>query len=126
MSASLLNKDMDLTPGFRNALCEIFGRYAKKNAGFLNEDELQEFAKFTNSTPFSSEELKEICENLKCTKEGFLLKEGFIQLYHLQTASGDDEETWKDLKKHGYDNYLKLVSKPKKQLLVRQQTNAKK
>ncbi|KAJ2796411.1 hypothetical protein H4R20_005536 [Coemansia guatemalensis] len=105
---------MDLTPEFRDALCEIFGRYAKKNTGFLEEAELQDFARFTNNKPFTNDELEEIRSNLKCTKEGMLLKEGFIQLYHLQTASGDDEETWKDLKKHGYDDSLKLIPKTKK------------
>ncbi|KAJ2080451.1 hypothetical protein H4R24_003062 [Coemansia sp. RSA 988] len=105
---------MDLTPEFRNALCEIFGRYAKKGNDFLDENELQKFAKFTNNKPFTDDELEEIRTNLQCTKEGSLLKEGFIQLYHLQTVSGDDEETWKDLKRHGYNDSLKLVPEAKK------------
>ncbi|KAJ1842809.1 hypothetical protein LPJ73_005686, partial [Coemansia sp. RSA 2703] len=56
------------------------------------------------------EELAEIQEHLDCREsDNALLKGGFLQLYSLQTNSGDDEETWKDLKKHGFDDNLDLV-----------------
>ncbi|KAJ2709183.1 hypothetical protein H4R19_004381 [Coemansia spiralis] len=64
--------------------------------------------------PFSSSELADIRTNLACTDSGALLKAGFLQLYHLQASVDDDEddnndETWRDLQKHGYDDNLRLV-----------------
>ncbi|KAJ1836445.1 hypothetical protein LPJ63_000233 [Coemansia sp. RSA 2711] len=108
MAVELLTEDLDFTPACEQALLEIFARYDKDGDGALNDSELQEFAKFTNGKAFSETELSDIREYLKCTEENWLLREGFLQMYSLQTASGDVEETWKDLKQHGYDDELKL------------------
>ncbi|KAJ1955746.1 hypothetical protein EC988_001716 [Linderina pennispora] len=111
MAVELLQDDMDFTPKCHAALNEIFARYDLDKDGALNSDELTAFALFTNGEPFSEADLKDIRENLECTENGDLLREGFVQLYNLQTNAGDEEETWKDLKKHGYDDNLNLVNK---------------
>ncbi|KAJ1735020.1 hypothetical protein LPJ61_000773 [Coemansia biformis] len=108
MPVKLLTDDMDFTPECERALGEIFDRYDRDGDDALNEAELQAFARFTNGSEFSTEELADIRTNLVCTDAGALLKEGFLQLYHLQTAVGDDDETWRDLRKHGYDDCLQL------------------
>ncbi|KAJ1991790.1 hypothetical protein H4R33_001247 [Dimargaris cristalligena] len=113
--APLLDDSDDLTPEFEQALSEIFGRYDRDGDQSLNKSELQAFAVFCNGEPFSDEDVSEILESFTTTDDGLALTlPGFIQLYHLQTASGDDEETWKDLKKHGYDAQLKLETPPSK------------
>ncbi|KAJ1945406.1 hypothetical protein FBU59_002318 [Linderina macrospora] len=111
MAVELLQDDMDFTPKCHAALNEIFSRYDLDKDGALNSAELAAFATFTNGAPFSDADLADIRENLECTEAGDLLREGFIQLYNLQTNAGDEEETWKDLKKHGYDDNLDLVEK---------------
>ncbi|KAJ1757086.1 hypothetical protein LPJ77_006616 [Coemansia sp. RSA 2523] len=108
MPVELLTEDLDFTPECERALLEIFTRYDKDKDGALNDTELQAFATFTNGHNFSSTELEDIRTYLKCTKEGWLLKEGFLQMYSLQSASGDLDETWKDLEKHGYTKDLVL------------------
>ncbi|KAI7830900.1 hypothetical protein BX661DRAFT_90361 [Kickxella alabastrina] len=111
MAVELLQDDMEFTPKCEAALGEIFDRYDKDRDGALNEQELQAFATFTNGEPFSTVDLNDIRSNLDCTDDGSLLKGGFIQLYSLQTNAGDDEETWRDIKKHGYNDNLDLQSK---------------
>ncbi|KAI8320670.1 hypothetical protein GQ54DRAFT_312443 [Martensiomyces pterosporus] len=111
MPADLLQDDMEFTPECEAALKEIFDRYDKDGDGALNDKELEAFAVFTNGEPFSEADLSDIRENLDCTEDGALLKAGFLQLYSLQTNAGDDEETWKDLQKHGYDDQLRLTAK---------------
>ncbi|KAJ1909895.1 hypothetical protein IWQ60_010932 [Tieghemiomyces parasiticus] len=107
----LLDEDGDLTPEFDRALVEIFGRYAKTNPESLDEAELRAYSTFCNGTPFSDDDLEDILGNLDSTEDGKRLTvAGFVQLYHLQTAGGDEEETWRDLRKHGYDSQLRLVS----------------
>ncbi|KAJ1646404.1 hypothetical protein LPJ64_002098 [Coemansia asiatica] len=90
MPAELLQDDMEFTAECEAALVEIFSRYDEDKDGALNEQEIQSFAK----------------EN-----DGALLMSGFIQLYSLQTNAGDEEETWNDLKKHGYNDKLELAKK---------------
>ncbi|KAJ1966012.1 hypothetical protein GGI12_000386 [Dipsacomyces acuminosporus] len=111
MPVDLLQEDMEFTPECEAALKEIFDRYDRDRDGALNDKELEAFAVFTNGKPFSEEDLRDIRENLDCTEDGALLKAGFLQLYSLQTNAGDEEETWKDLKKHGYDDELRLTAK---------------
>ncbi|KAJ2125491.1 hypothetical protein IW147_000840 [Coemansia sp. RSA 720] len=108
MPVELLTEDLDFTPECERALLEIFARYDKDHDGALNDTELQAFAIFTNGHEFSETELEDIRNYLKCTDKRWLLKEGFLQMYSLQTASGDSDETWKDLEKHGYNRDLIL------------------
>ncbi|KAJ2803303.1 hypothetical protein H4R21_002085 [Coemansia helicoidea] len=109
MRAELLDEDGDLSPACKQALYEIFDRYDKDGDGALNDAEIQAFARDTNGSEFSRGELDEIRGHLECTDDGALCREGFLELYHLQTSAGDEDETWKDLKKHGYDDSLRLV-----------------
>ncbi|KAI9501558.1 hypothetical protein GGI26_002082 [Coemansia sp. RSA 1358] len=111
MAVELVQDDMELTPGCEAALNEIFERYDKDEDGALNYEELQAFATFTNGEPFSENDLEDIRTNLECTNDGKLLREGFMQMYSLQTNAGDEDETWKDLKMHGYNAELKLSKK---------------
>ncbi|KAJ1734931.1 hypothetical protein LPJ72_002124 [Coemansia sp. Benny D160-2] len=108
MAVDLVQDDMEFTPKCEAALVEIFGRFDKDKDGALNDAELQAFATATNGEPATSD-LEDIRSNLMCTKDGKLRKEGFLQMYNLQTNAGDEDETWKDLKKHGYDENLVLI-----------------
>ncbi|KAJ2584685.1 hypothetical protein GGH95_000221 [Coemansia sp. RSA 1836] len=107
MGVELLQDNLEFTPKCESALKEIFERYDQDKDGALNEKELQAFATFTNES-----DLADIRTNLDCTEDGALLKGGFLQLYSLQTNAGDDDETWADLKKHGYNSDLQLVKRP--------------
>ncbi|KAJ1665476.1 hypothetical protein IW140_003200 [Coemansia sp. RSA 1813] len=109
MAVDLLQDDMEFTPKCEAALVEIFERYDKDKDGALNDAELKAFAVFTNGEPFTAVDLEDIRGNLKCTENGDLKREGFLQMYSLQTNAGDDDETWKDLKKHGYNEKLDLI-----------------
>ncbi|KAJ2485933.1 hypothetical protein IWW37_005787 [Coemansia sp. RSA 2050] len=109
MRAELLQDNLEFTAKCEAALSEIFERYDLDKDGALNDKEMQAFATFTNGAPFTETDLADIRTNLDCTGDGALLKGGFIQLYSLQTGAGDDDETWADLKKHGYNDDLDLV-----------------
>ncbi|OMJ19630.1 Mitochondrial Rho GTPase [Smittium culicis] len=110
--ATLVTDDFDITEALEAALNEIFSRYDKDNDGFLNDSELDNFATFTNGQPFTPEEKADISENLDCSETtGHLSLSGFIQMYALQTCAGDEQETWKDLLKHGYNSNLLLSQK---------------
>ncbi|KAJ2817869.1 hypothetical protein FBU31_006071 [Coemansia sp. 'formosensis'] len=111
MRAELLQDNLEFTPKCEDALKEIFSRYDLDKDGELNDKEIQAFAMFTNGAPFTDSDLADIRENLDCTDDGKLKRSGFLQLYSLQTNAGDDDETWADLKKHGYDSDLELVEK---------------
>lgn len=97
----ILNHEQDLTDEAVQALEEIFNRYDRDVDGCLNETEIQKFAKDTNGEEFSAEELKECREYLDCDDFGSLTLKGFIEMFALQTSS-DEEQTWKDLKVHGF------------------------
>ncbi|KAJ2644241.1 hypothetical protein GGF44_000734 [Coemansia sp. RSA 1694] len=112
MGVELLQDNLEFTPKCESALKEIFERYDQDKDGALNDKELQAFATFTNGSPFTESDLADIRTNLDCTEDGALLKGGFLQLYSLQTNAGDDDETWADLKKHGYNSDLQLVKRP--------------
>jgi len=107
----LTNKDGDLVGACERALTEIFTRYDVDKDGALNESELDAYAKKTNGTEtgFSDQEKQEITEYFEINAEGALTLRGFLQLYQLQTMSEPDE-TWKDLKTHGYNKYLEFES----------------
>ncbi|KAJ1982099.1 hypothetical protein H4R34_001829 [Dimargaris verticillata] len=104
---ALLNEDGDLSAQLEQALKEIFARYDQDKDGALKLEELHAFARFCNGEPFSQDEVDEILEYFDTTDDGKALTlEGFYQLYQLQTASGRDEETWRDLRKHDYNDQL--------------------
>ncbi|KAJ1820570.1 hypothetical protein GGH91_002493 [Coemansia sp. RSA 2671] len=109
MRAELLQDNLEFTAKCEQALAEIFERYDLDKDGALNDEEIQAFATFTNGSPFTESDLADIRTNLDCNEQGALLKGGFLQLYSLQTNAGDDDETWADLKKHGYNDRLELL-----------------
>ena len=56
-------------------------------------------------------------DNFNVDEKGQLTKDGFLQMYHMQTEGGSflesfkrvaPEETWADLQKLGYDRSFKL------------------
>ena len=118
--AALLDDDEEwFLPPAEAAFEEIFRRFdsghpltanppaPKLSLGWSLAD-TQRFAVATNGKPFGTEELVEIADNLEHNKEGQLTLQGFLDFYHLQTTSHPDE-TWKDLKKLGYNEKLELV-----------------
>ncbi|KAJ2742117.1 hypothetical protein GGI20_004707 [Coemansia sp. BCRC 34301] len=110
MRVELLQDNLEFTTKCETALTEIFERYDIDKDGALNDKEIQAFATFTNGSPFTEADLADIRTNLDCTKDGALLKGGFLQLYSLQTNAGDEDETWADLEKHGYNSELELAA----------------
>jgi hypothetical protein len=125
----LLDEDEEwFLPAAEGALEEIFRRFDSTHKGKATAQEgaeeertprdslcwtlsdTQSFARTTNGKEFSTEELMEIKENLTHDSEGRLTLQGFLDFYHLQTTSHPDE-TWKDLKKLGYDHQLQLKKK---------------
>ncbi|KZV71883.1 hypothetical protein PENSPDRAFT_684239 [Peniophora sp. CONT] len=72
----------------------------------LTDDALDTWALDTNGALLSDGEKAEL-EMLDVDDDGRLTCKGFIQLYQLQTEN-DDDETWKDLTKHGFDGQLQL------------------
>jgi len=76
---------------------------------YLSEDDLQRWAVDTNGEPFSEETREEVVESFDVTDDGNLTFKGFLQLYQLQTEN-DEAETWKDLRKHNFDEELNLVT----------------
>ncbi|KAJ1657089.1 hypothetical protein IWQ61_003454 [Dispira simplex] len=107
----LLDENGDFVAALARALEEIFSRYDLDLDDALNQKELQAFAEFCNGKPFTKGELDEIFEYFDTTDDGTALTlSGFYQMYHLQTTSGDEHETWKDLHKHGYDDQFTLQS----------------
>jgi len=121
---SLLDDDEDwFLPKAEAVLEEIFRRFdshhqpfpmtdsaqslPKREELYWEENDLQSFALATNGRKFTKDELNEVRMNLEHDDKGRLTCQGFMCFYHLQTTSHPDE-TWKDLKKLGYDKELKL------------------
>jgi len=67
----------------------------------LSPEELSNFSITCNGKPFDETVLDDIRKFLAVDEKGYLLEEGFLQMYSLQTIT-DPNETWKDLKKLGY------------------------
>ncbi|KAI8820679.1 uncharacterized protein EV422DRAFT_567574 [Fimicolochytrium jonesii] len=93
------------TPAAERALREIFARFDVDKDGALSPAEVDDFAVATNGEKFSEDTHSELTTYFECTDDGKLTLEGFMDMYHLQTLS-DEAETWKDLRKLGYDDQL--------------------
>ncbi len=102
----------DFTEKCRQALTEIFQRFDLDKDGSLNEAELDAYAMVCNEKVLSQEEKGEIKTYFKLDEKGNLTLEGFLDMYHMQT-SADPKETWKDLRKFGYDKKLNKVIRMK-------------
>ncbi|RKO88687.1 hypothetical protein BDK51DRAFT_17305 [Blyttiomyces helicus] len=107
MPIDLLDDNCSLIPAAESALREIFARFDVDKDGCLNESELDAFAVASNGEKFSSDDKEQIWTTFETRAGSKLTEDGFIDMFHLQTTS-DEEETWKDLRKHGYGDDLKL------------------
>ncbi|EDR14258.1 uncharacterized protein LACBIDRAFT_305910 [Laccaria bicolor S238N-H82] len=74
----------------------------------LSPEGLDAWAKDTNGAPFSQETKDELAEFMDIAEDGSLTLKGFLLIYQLQTEN-DEEETWRDLSKHGFDRALNLI-----------------
>ncbi|KAJ3286271.1 hypothetical protein HK104_009119 [Borealophlyctis nickersoniae] len=106
----LLDGEDQFTPDAQAALLEIFARFDKDKDGALNRAELDEFAIASNGEKFDEASVRELLEAFD-NQDGKLTKDGFLDMFHLQTLS-EEEETRKDLLKHGYNEKLELTSSP--------------
>jgi Ca2+-binding EF-hand superfamily protein len=104
MAIELLGEDGDLTPNFESVLSDIFDRFDIDRDGRFSLEELKSFALAANGTALSDDDVEQITGFFDCV-DGMLTKAGFSDMYHTQT-SGDEPETWKDLKKLGYNDQL--------------------
>ncbi|KAF8797947.1 hypothetical protein BYT27DRAFT_7203636 [Phlegmacium glaucopus] len=123
-SAQLLDDEGNISDQLEICLKHIFSKYCyppvQKSESFvlltpspdacLTSEGLDRWACETNGTPFTKETKDELIEFLDVTDDGNLTLKGFLQIYQLQTEN-DEEETWRDLSKHGFDRTLKLVAK---------------
>ncbi|KAI8058154.1 hypothetical protein BDF22DRAFT_664195 [Syncephalis plumigaleata] len=109
MTVALYDFEEDFfTPACESALTEIFKRFDKDNDGALSLEELNAFAEATNGEAFTEETLDEIKESFDVNDQNDLTLRGFLEMYTLQTTS-EPEETWKDLRKLGYNEQLTLI-----------------
>ncbi|KAI9137450.1 hypothetical protein BKA69DRAFT_1128192 [Paraphysoderma sedebokerense] len=122
---SLIDQETeDFTPEFEAVLNEIFERYDKDNDNEWSLQELQNYAIDMNGVEFDADTLSEIYSFFTTSPNSSdpdgrpnLTKAGFLELYHLQSTN-DEDETWKDLKKLGYAEDLKLIGKGKEDNVV--------
>ncbi|KAJ3115518.1 hypothetical protein HK100_001314 [Physocladia obscura] len=109
--APLLSEaDDSLLPNVRTALLEIFARFDDDNDKALNRNELERFAIATNGEKFEESAIDELKKSFHCDQNGNLTRDGFLEMYQLQTLS-DPNETWRDLIKHGYSINVQLVNR---------------
>lgn len=119
-SQLLLDEDGTITEQFENVLKRIFLKYrtpkpAESNSAslpptaFISQASLDKWATDTNGAPLPEEQKEEIREYMDVNEDGNLTLKGFMQIYQLQTEN-DENETWKDLQKHGFDRTLKFQS----------------
>lgn len=73
----------------------------EKNGDNEDEESEDDLDDLTADGAFSEETLGEIFDNFDNINETELTRQGFLDMYHLQTI-GDEDETWADLKAHGY------------------------
>lgn len=112
----LLEDDGECTRAFKHALVELFARFDVDGNKLLSEAELKAFSKAANEDEreFTEAELLEIREYFDW-KEGpdgsGLSLRGWMQMYMTQTQ-GEEEETWKDLRRLGYNGQLKMRTTP--------------
>ncbi|KAK9894530.1 hypothetical protein P389DRAFT_173520 [Cystobasidium minutum MCA 4210] len=111
--AQLLDDEQAITPKFEQVLLDIFKKYATLRNGasdiienyVILPEGLERFGRDTNGQPLPEDQLEEMRTFLDCDNDGNLLFKGFMQMYSLQTSS-EEEETWKDLRTHGYNENL--------------------
>jgi len=98
-----------LTPAFRSVLREVFNRFDLNQDKALCRDELEGFAKATQSgSEIGKDELKQLGQFFDTNTKGNLTLKGFEQMYLMQTNQ-QPEDTWRDLKNLGYSKSLELL-----------------
>ncbi|PWO01059.1 UPF0029-domain-containing protein [Tilletiopsis washingtonensis] len=124
--AELLDDSEDLAQSLVDVLAVIFSRFCAPAPaqplrlgdqppadGALDSEALDRWATATNGQPLPEDQKEEITEFLDCDDEGRLTFKGFVEMYHLQTTAEPDE-TWRDLKAHGFGEDLKPLANGKK------------
>lgn len=107
----LLVENGVMTEQFYQTLVIIFSHFDKESKdGAWNAKELDAFFLQVNGSPPDSATKQFIKKKFQVNKKGWLTIEGFMQLYLSQTAGGP-EETWKDMQRLGFDQYLKPIPK---------------
>ncbi len=107
---TLIDDDTDeFHPKCKAALEEIFHRFDIDQDGALNDRELDQFALACNGNPFSESDRQQIKEFFDINQQESLTEKGFLEMYHTQT-SAEPKETWRDLRKLGYNNNLELAT----------------
>ncbi|RLN59911.1 hypothetical protein BBJ29_001895 [Phytophthora kernoviae] len=103
----LIGKDGNLTRDFEAVLTRLFISFLEEPTDkSLTLDKLKEFSKICNDgKPFSDEEIKEIQTYFQCDENKGLTLKGFKDMYHTQ-SSAEPMETWRDMKKLGFDKEL--------------------
>jgi len=115
-SLKLLDDDGAVTEQFERVLQRIFLKYCTPKPSetnpstlptnaYLPPDALDKWATDTNGSTLPDDQKEEIKEYMDVNEEGNLTFKGFVQIYQLQTEN-DEEETWKDLQKHGFTRNL--------------------
>jgi len=125
LSVQLLDDEGDITKKFEQCLSHIFAKYCTPSptesamglrstpkGAIMDEAALDQWAKDTNGEPFSKETKEELLEYIDMTDAGDLTFQGFLQIYALQTEN-DEEETYRDLAKHGFNRNLELTDSEK-------------
>ncbi|KAL0570818.1 hypothetical protein V5O48_011133 [Marasmius crinis-equi] len=113
-SSLLLDEEGGITELFEICLKRIFAKYCTPSPSnplelpedaYISPGGLDRWAIDTNGEPFSKETKDELLEFMDVNEQGDLTFKGFLQVYQLQTEN-DEEETWRDLSRHGFDRSL--------------------
>eukprot|EP00842_Homolaphlyctis_polyrhiza_P000876 jgi/Hompol1/178/HPOL_005248-RA len=107
--ARILDDEDDFTAPARQAFETIFKRFDKDADGVLNQAELDAFAVFSNGAKFDEATLAEIRSYFNVNEHGHMTLRGFLEMFQVQTL-GDEDETWKDLRTHGFNEQLEPVA----------------
>ena len=106
MPAKLIDGQDAFTPEATQVFTAIFTHFDKDNDGVLSDSELDAFAIATNASPFDDASKQEIRDFFDVDSSKQLTKRGFLEMFLVQTLA-DEDETWKDLIKLGYNKDLK-------------------
>lgn len=103
----LIGKDGNLSRDFEAVLTKLFISFLENPTDkALTLENLKKFSMICNDgKPFSDEEIKEIQTYFQCDENKGLTLKGFKDMYHTQ-SSAEPMETWRDMKKLGFDKDL--------------------
>ncbi|KJE92276.1 hypothetical protein CAOG_03278 [Capsaspora owczarzaki ATCC 30864] len=95
-----------LSEDLQEVLTRIFARFDRDGDHAWNRQELDSFVFATNQQHVTDQFWRAIRQNFTCNARGHLLQEGLFEFYLRQTLD-DPEETWKDMRTHGFDSFLR-------------------